>query len=105
MNQNSRESLINGKEKLSGAGQDPRESRDSGFSKKSAADRSSVAGEHQSLDRVKVIDPDYVKNDKRDQNDSKTDQKLRVTSKRNSATGTDDVKNLTGRANSSLNSR
>ena len=46
-----------------------------------------------------------MKNDKRDQNDSKTDQKLRVTSKRNSAIGTDDVKNLTGRANSSLNSR
>ena len=64
---------MHSKEKSANAGQDPRESRDSGFSKKtgrSAARDSGLDEEEHSLRSVKVVDPgEHVvrhDNDKRD---------------------------------------
>ena len=59
---------------------------------------------------VKVVDPEQTqKNDKRDNNDCKEKKNLRVRSKKDrggtAETVEDDLRNITGRANSSLNSR
>ena len=63
-----------------------------------------------SLSFVKVVDPEATlkTNDKRDNNDCKKKQTLRAASRKDrggTAETAEDLKNITGRANSSLNSR